>query len=216
MSKDIDLASDRREFRFGTLRRADLVDDPVAQFESWLKQAKGLGVKDTTAMVLATVDGNGMPHQRTVLLKGLDQRGFVFFTNLGSRKAEHIEGNNQVCLLFPWVSIDRQVVITGRATPLGKADNMRYFLSRPRESQLAAWASRQSHPITARRVLEEKFRELSQQFANRDLELPKFWGGYRVEPQSIEFWQGGEHRLHDRFLYTRGDDDAWVIERLSP
>lgn len=216
MSEKIDLATDRREFRFGTLRRSELAEDPVTQFEAWLKQAKEHDVKDITAMVLATVDARGMPFQRTVLLKGLDERGFVFFTNLGSRKAGHIEANNQVSLLFPWVSIDRQVIVTGRAEPLGKMENMKYFLSRPRESQLAAWASHQSHPITARRVLEEKFRELSSKFSEGDIETPKFWGGYRIKPESVEFWQGGAHRLHDRFLYTRGDNDEWSVERLSP
>lgn len=216
MTKEIDLASDRREFRFGTLRRAELNSDPIAQFENWLKEAKEHDIKDTTAMVLATVDSNGMPFQRTVLLKGIDQRGFVFFTNLASRKAEQLKDNNKVCLLFPWVSIDRQVIITGHAERLSKIENMRYFLSRPRESQLAAWASHQSHPITARRVLEEKFRELSKTFGEGEVELPTFWGGYRIEPTSIEFWQGGERRLHDRFLYTRGENNDWAIERLSP
>ncbi len=216
MSKPLDLSTERREFSLGHLSREDLQDDPIRQFEQWLQVAKDETLKDATAMTLATVDSNGMPFQRMVLLKGLDQRGFVFFTNLESRKAHQLAGNQQCSLHFAWLPLDRQVVINGVARPLSKAENLRYFISRPRESQLAALASHQSHPVTGRRVLEEKFHELKARFADGDIGLPKFWGGYRIEPSAIEFWQGGEYRLHDRFLYTRQGESHWEIERLSP
>lgn len=215
MSDTIDITGDRREYDHGNLRREDLDSDPIKQFEHWLRRAKELEVRDATAMTVATVDQSGMPFQRVVLLKGFDDRGFVFFTNLASRKAQQIKGSNKVSLHFAWLQLDRQIIINGLAKPLSKIENVRYFLSRPRESQLAAWASRQSHPITARRVLEEKFLEIKKSFSGGNIEVPDFWGGYRVEPSEIEFWQGGERRLHDRFLYTRNKTE-WDIGRLSP
>jgi pyridoxamine 5'-phosphate oxidase len=172
-------------------------------------------VADATAMVVATVDEHNRPYQRTVLLKGVDQRGFVFFTNLASLKAKHIKNNANVCLHFSWLTLGRQIMIVGEAKPLSKVENVRYFLSRPRESQLAALASHQSHPITSRRILEEKFLELKKNFQDREVPAPAFWGGFRVEPKLIEFWQGRERRLHDRFLYSR-ENDQWDISRLSP
>ena len=171
--------------------------------------------RDATAMTLATVDTRGMPFQRMVLLKGLDPRGSVFSTNLGSRKALQLSTNPRASLHFAWLSEDRQVIINGDCQALSRVENWRYFLTRPRESQLAAWASRQSHPITTRRVLEEKFLEVKDQFGKGEISLPSFWGGYRLEPESIEFWQGGEHRLHDRFLYQRCEE-GWDITRLAP
>ena len=215
MTGPIDISTERREYDHANLRRRDLNDDPIVQFEKWLNSARQQGVRDATAMSLATVDERGMPFQRMVLLKGLDQRGFVFFTNLESRKAQQLAKNALASLHFAWLSEDRQVIINGKASALSRTENWRYFLTRPRESQLAAWASRQSHPVSTRRVLEEKFLELKAKFAGGEIELPKFWGGYRVEPESIEFWQGGEYRLHDRFLYVR-ENDGWKIERLSP
>jgi pyridoxamine 5'-phosphate oxidase len=215
MSYDIDIATERREYGHANLRRQDLLNDPFAQFEQWLSSARQQGVRDATAMTLATVDERGMPFQRMVLLKGLDSRGFVFFTNLSSRKAQQLQHNPLASLHFAWLSEDRQVIINGKTTALSGPENLRYFLSRPRESQLAAWASRQSHPISTRRLLEEKYREIKAKFAAGDIALPAFWGGFRLVPESIEFWQGGEYRLHDRFLYTR-DTDGWWIERLSP
>ena len=215
MTTKIDVSTERREYDHANLRRENLNPDPIAQFEQWLGSAKQQGVRDATAMTLATVDDRGMPFQRMVLLKGLDARGFVFFTNLGSRKASQLQGNPLASLHFAWLSEDRQVIINGKTTPLSRSENWRYFLTRPRESQLAAWASQQSHPISSRRILEEKFRELKAKYADGDIDLPKFWGGYRLEPESIEFWQGGEFRLHDRFLYQR-EVDGWEINRLSP
>lgn len=215
-SPGIDFATERREYRLGALDREHLSPDPIAQFSNWLQQAREAGLNDTTAMTLATVDSHGQPAQRMVLLKGLDPRGFVFFTNLGSRKAAHIAGNARVSLHFAWLALDRQVIVRGSATRLSLSEDARYFLTRPRESQLAAWASHQSHPITARRLLTEKLLELRQRFADGEVPLPTFWGGYRVQPEAIEFWQGRENRLHDRFEYQRSADGTWLIERLSP
>ena len=211
------VSSLRREYVHGSLSRKQLLECPVAQFESWLQQANDDELQDATAMTVATVDERGRPFQRMVLLKGVDERGFVFFTNLGSRKAQQIQHNANVSLHFAWLPHDRQVIINGQAKALTSAENMAYFLSRPKASQLAAMASRQSHPISARRVLEEKFIELKNKFAKGEIEAPSFWGGFRIEPEQIEFWQGGENRLHDRFIYQRDDNQAeWQIERYAP
>lgn len=211
----IDFATERREYEHGALQREHLRENPIDQFSEWLLQAKDAGVSDATAMTLATVDDSGWPSQRMVLLKGLSEEGFVFFTNLGSRKAAQIAHNPVVSLHFAWLALDRQVIVRGRAQRLSLAEDARYFLSRPRESQLAAWASRQSHPITARRLLTEKFLEIKQRFADHEVPVPRFWGGFRVVPEAIEFWQGRENRLHDRFEYRQHQGD-WRIERLSP
>ena len=211
------VSSLRREYVHGSLSRKQLLECPVAQFESWLQQANDDELQDATAMTVATVDEKGRPFQRMVLLKGVDERGFVFFTNLGSRQAQQIQHNANVSLHFAWLPHDRQVIINGQAKALTSAENMAYFLSRPKASQLAAMASRQSHPISARRVLEEKFLELKNKFAKGDIEAPSFWGGFRIEPEQIEFWQGGENRLHDRFIYQReSSHDEWQIERYAP
>lgn len=215
VEEDLNLSAERREYCYSGLERSDLQDDPMEQFESWLQAAHKAQVTDATAMVLATVDEHNRPYQRTVLLKGFDHRGFVFFTNLASLKAKQLHHNTNVCLHFSWLTLGRQVMIVGEAKRLSNLENMRYFLSRPRESQLAALASHQSHPITSRRILEEKFLELKKNFQDREIPAPAFWGGFCVEPQQIEFWQGREHRLHDRFLYRR-DNDRWGISRLSP
>ncbi len=167
-------------------------------------------------MCIATVDETGQPYQRIVLLKQFDHRGFVFFTNLESRKAQHLAKNNKINLHFPWHMMERQVSINGTATQLSHIDVMRYFLTRPKESQIAAWVSKQSSTISARQALLTKFGEMKQKFADGEVPLPKFWGGYRVEPQTIEFWQGGEHRLHDRFIYQKNIDNQWIIDRLAP
>jgi len=206
----------RREYSKGGLRRKDLADDPIVQFNKWLEQAVEAKLTDPTAMTVATVDENGMPFQRIVLLKNLDENGFVFYTNLGSRKAQQIEHNNKVSLHFPWHNLERQVHITGVAEKLTAMENMKYFTSRPKESQLAAIASKQSSRISARGVLEGKFLELKQKFAKGEIPVPTFWGGYRIRPESIEFWQGGEHRLHDRFLFSKDGTGHWEAERLAP
>ncbi|WP_025739848.1 pyridoxamine 5'-phosphate oxidase [Salinivibrio socompensis] len=212
----MDLSDIRREYTKGGLRRDDLPNTPMDLFEHWLQQAIDTQVPDPTAMTIATVDEHGQPFQRIVLLKDFNQNGFVFYTNLGSRKALHLKENSQISLHFPWHFIERQVHITGEAVPLSKTDVFKYFTSRPKESQIAAWASKQSERLSARSALEGKFLELKKQFEKGEVPVPTFWGGYRVKPKSIEFWQGGAHRLHDRFLYQRQQDESWDIERLAP
>jgi pyridoxamine 5'-phosphate oxidase len=206
----------RREYTAGGLTREMLDADPLRQFEHWLEQAVKAGLEDPTAMVLATVDAQGAPWQRIVLLKGLSDGGFVFYTNHGSAKARDIAAHDQVSLLFPWNELDRQVIIGGRADKMSMAESASYFATRPRESQIAAWASRQSRPVSKRALLLQEFNAMKEKFAKGEIPLPDFWGGYRVRPQRIEFWQGGEHRLHDRFEYTRQVAGDWTIEQLQP
>lgn len=194
-----------------------LDDCPLQQFEQWLQQSVEAGLKDATAMVLATIDETGHPWQRIVLLKALSRGGFVFYTNYGSAKAQAIADNPRVSLHFPWNEIDRQVVVAGAVEKVSVAESASYFLSRPRESQIVAWASKQSRSVSARAMLEKQVRVLTDKFGNGEIPVPDFWGGYRVVPQRIEFWQGGAHRLHDRFLYSRDTDgDGWTIEQLQP
>lgn len=206
----------RREYLRGGLKREDLAEDPITQFEAWLKQAIDADIQDPTAMTVATVNAKGQPSQRIVLLKQVDQKGFVFFTNYESRKAKEIEANPLVSLHFPWHMLERQVKICGRAERVSTAESLKYFLSRPEESQLAAWASEQSRPVSSRQVLMQQFNAIKNKFSKGEIPLPDFWGGFRIVPSSIEFWQGGANRLHDRFEYQRQDDDSWVIERLAP
>jgi pyridoxamine 5'-phosphate oxidase len=211
----MDLADFRKEYSEVGLHRKDLHEQPVEQFAGWFAQAVECGLHEPNAMTLATVDAGGMPFQRTVLLKFFDAHGFVFFTNYASRKALQIEVNPQVCLLFPWITMERQVIIQGRAEMISTAESLRYFASRPRESQIGAWVSNQSETITSRKFLLQKLAEIREKFSHGEIPLPSFWGGYRVVPTAIEFWQGGPARLHDRFLY-RKQAEAWEIERLSP
>jgi pyridoxamine 5'-phosphate oxidase len=166
-------------------------------------------------MILATVGPHGQPSQRTVLLKYFDRTGFVFFTNYGSRKSMEISGNSKVNLLFVWLQLERQISISGTASRISSAESAKYFMSRPRDSQVAAWVSSQSHPLSSRQFLMQKFQEMKTKFGEGKVPLPSFWGGYRVVPDSIEFWQGRKNRLHDRFLYTP-DANSWKIERLAP
>ena len=211
----MDLAAFRKEYSGRGLRREELNPDPVAQFSQWFIQATELEVHEPNAMTLATVDQDGMPCQRTVLLKYYDKDGFVFFTNYGSRKAAQIAANPKVSLLFPWITLERQVIIQGHAEKISTAESLRYFASRPRESQIGAWVSNQSEVITSRKFLMQKLAEIRDKFQHGEIPLPSFWGGYRVVPEAIEFWQGDPARLHDRFLY-RKQDAGWAIERLSP
>ena len=206
----------RREYTAGGLTREMLDASPVRQFELWLEQAVHAGLEDPTAMVLATIDEQGLPWQRIVLLKGLSAGGFVFYTNHGSAKAQAIAQQPKVSLLFPWNELDRQVIIGGDAQKMSMAESASYFITRPRESQIAAWASRQSRPISARAILEQQAQVLREKFGKGEIPMPDFWGGYRVIPRRIEFWQGGEHRLHDRFEYSRQPDDSWGIRQLQP
>jgi len=212
-----DIAGIRRQYDAHELHQKDLNDSPVEQFKLWLGQAIDSELfKDPTAMCLATVDDQGLPSQRMVLLKDYDERGFVFYTNLESNKAQHLANNPQICLHFAWLELERQVIIRGRATKLSIAENTEYFLSRPHDSQLAAWASQQSKPVATRKMLEQAFGQMKAKFAKGKVPLPGFWGGYRVEPVTIEFWQGRENRLHDRFLYSKSEDQNWSVQRLQP
>jgi pyridoxamine 5'-phosphate oxidase len=211
----VNLADFRKEYSDRGLRRADLKADPIQQFEDWFKTATDVGVHEPNAMTLSTVGATNTPLQRTVLLKGYDSSGFVFFSNYQSRKAEDIDANPQVCLLFPWLTLERQVIIQGRAEKTTVEESTAYFHSRPPESQIGAWVSNQSEVISSREVLNAKLNEIRERFKDTEIPLPPFWGGYRVIPSTIEFWQGGPARLHDRFLYLR-TSDGWKIERLSP
>lgn len=209
------IKDNRREYDYGTLSRENLRSNPFEQFSLWMDQALEAEIVDPTAMSVATVDPEGKPWQRMVLLKGFDERGFVFYTNLGSRKASDITSNPQVSLQFPWLQLDRQVIVGGMAERLADNENSDYFKSRPISSQLAAWASEQSSPIASREMLEAQFKAVQQRFESGEIPLPEFWGGYRIVPREFEFWQGGENRLHDRFSFQR-DGDSWIISRLSP
>jgi pyridoxamine 5'-phosphate oxidase len=211
----LDISNFRRDYLRSGLQRKDLDSDPILQFNIWFEQARKTDIADPTAMILATVAADGQPSQRTVLLKYFDIEGFVFFTNYGSRKAMEIAGNSKVNLLFVWLELERQVCISGTASKISAADSAKYFMSRPRDSQVAAWVSSQSHPLSSRQFLMQKFHEMKTKFGEGKIPLPSFWGGYRVVPSSIEFWQGRKNRLHDRFLYTP-DGDGWKVERLAP
>jgi len=210
-----DISNLRRDYGRAQLHRADLDADPFVQFKRWLDEALAMELVDANAMSLATVGTAGEPSIRTVLLKGFSEDGFVFFTNLESTKSQQIGENPNVALLFYWREFERQVKIQGTATRLPLADVARYFFSRPNASKIAAWVSPQSRIIEARQALEMKFDELLRKFGDGDIPVPSFWGGFRVAPRSIEFWQGGTHRLHDRFRYQR-DGSGWRIDNLAP
>ena len=209
------LEDSRREYQYGRLRRESLKDSPFEQFNLWMEQAIHSDLSDPTAMCLATVNAEGKPWQRTVLLKGMDERGLMFYTNLGSRKAREMSGNPNVSLIFPWMRMDRHVIVGGQVERLTKTEVLSYFLKRPRGSQLAAWASQQSSRLSSRQALETQFIQMKEKFAAGEIPVPDFWGGYRVVPSEFEFWQGGENRLHDRFQYLRSEN-GWTILRLAP
>lgn len=212
----MDLSEFRKEYSSQGLHREDLNTDPVLQFEQWFKQANDLQVHEPNAMTLATISADGIPSQRTVLLKAFDEKGLVFFTNYGSRKAHHIAGNPGVCLLFPWITLERQVIVQGKAEKISAAESLKYFATRPRDSQIGAWVSNQSEIVSSRKLLIQKLEEIKTKFKGGEVPLPSFWGGYRVVPSTFEFWQGGSARIHDRFLYTRQQDGTWQIDRLAP
>jgi pyridoxamine 5'-phosphate oxidase len=210
-----DAAELRREYTTRGLRRADLLADPAEQFRAWFHEAQAADLLEPNAMSLATADAAGRVTARTVLLKAYDARGFVFFTNFTSVKAAQIAENPRVALLFPWLALERQVSITGSAEKISTTESLAYFMSRPFGNRVGAWVSQQSRVISTRKLLEEKFEQMKRKFADGKVPLPDFWGGYRVVPETVEFWQGAASRLHDRFLYTR-DGAAWRIERLEP
>jgi pyridoxamine 5'-phosphate oxidase len=212
----MDLSLMREEFMKAGLSREDLHTDPVKQFEGWFEDAGRAGMRMPNAMTLATVSSTGQPSMRIVLLKFFDEKGFVFYTNYESQKARDIAGNPRVALHFPWHDLERQVKITGVAERVSTADSVKYFITRPKGSQIGAWVSNQSSVISSRQMLLAKFEELKRKFENKEVPLPSFWGGYRIVPETFEFWQGGESRLHDRFLYSKDTDGGWKIERLAP
>ena len=234
----MNLSDFREDYQRGALDRATLDANPIAQFESWFRDATGEQSQtrwrkisialyklwsalcnhrpaDINAMTLATVDKNGKPSTRTVLLKTVDERGFIFFTNYDSRKGLELAENPNAALTFFWSDLERQVCVAGTVTKLPVAESENYFKSRPRGSQLAAWASNQSEAVPDRAALEAKWRELEKKFPN-EVPLPPNWGGFILKPERIEFWQGRPSRLHDRFSYARQVDGSWKIERLSP
>lgn len=211
----MDLSALREEYTKHGLQEAELHDSPTRQFEHWFEQALQAEADTPNAMFLATVAEDGQPSQRTVLLKYFDEQGFVFFTNYGSRKAREMVGNPKVSLLFFWNELERQAIISGQVEKVSTAESTRYFLSRPHGSQLGAWVSEQSSPISSRSMLLAKFEEMKQKFRKGEVPLPSFWGGYRVKPHRFEFWQGRPNRLHDRFQYEK-TADGWQVERLAP
>jgi pyridoxamine 5'-phosphate oxidase len=211
-----ELSELRREYAAGGLDEAHLEADPVTMFRRWMHDAVRAGVHEPNALVLATADAEGAPSSRIVLLKGLDARGFVFFTNYGSRKAADLAANPRCALLFPWHPLERQVRVEGTAAPLVAEENDAYFATRPRASQIGAWASPQSEVVPDRAALDERYREAAERFGEAAVPRPEQWGGYLVTPHTVEFWQGRVGRMHDRLRYRRGDGAAWAVERLAP
>jgi len=213
---DLDLASLRAEYARAGLTEADLEPDPVAMFRHWLDDAMAAGLHEPNAMVVATVSADGQPSSRMVLLKGLSEAGFVFFTNTHSRKGVELAANPRCALLFPWHPLERQVRVDGSATSLEAADVAAYFALRPRGSQLGAWASRQSRPVAGRDELQAAYDEVAARYPEPDpVPVPEEWGGYVVRPELVEFWQGRPGRMHDRLAYTRSGS-AWSTQRLAP
>jgi pyridoxamine 5'-phosphate oxidase len=211
-----DLTGLRNEYAAHGLRRADLHSDPLQQFGAWFAAALAADIRDVNAMSLATATPDGKPSVRIVLLKGFDERGFAFFTNYDSEKGRHLETNPFAALVFYWVQLERQVRISGAVEKTSREDSAAYFHSRPMGSRLGAWASKQSEVVDARQVLDSRLTEMSERFEDGEIPLPPHWGGYRVKPDKIEFWQGRPNRMHDRFRYSRRADGTWQIDRLAP
>jgi pyridoxamine 5'-phosphate oxidase len=211
----VDASSLRQDYTRAGLDRADVDPDPIVQFHEWFENAVDADLHEPNAMILATATTDGKPSARTVLLKGYDERGFVFYTNYEGRKAKEIEANPTCALLFHWGELERQIRIEGRVGRVPDAESDAYFAGRPRGSRLGAWASQQSRSVEGRSVLEARVRALEKEYEGREIPRPPFWGGYRVEPDTIEFWQGRENRLHDRLVYLR-NEGGWKIVRLQP
>ncbi len=207
----------RQSYERESLDETSVSTSPFEQFHLWFDEALSLNVSEPNAMIVATVDEQGCPNTRTVLLKKYDEQGFVFFTNYGSQKAQEIDNNPNVSLQFLWLDLERQVKIRGKATKISTKESMDYFFSRPKGSQLGAWVSEQSKVVSSRSVLMNQFAKLKAQFKEGDIEFPKFWGGYRVEPEYFEFWQGGKDRIHDRIIYHYdAAESRWETKRLAP
>jgi pyridoxamine 5'-phosphate oxidase len=217
MDDKLDIARLRKEYTLHGLHRKDLLPDPIQQFEVWFKESvSSAGDREPNAMTLATADRDGHPSARVVLLKGFDERGFVFFTNYESRKGQHLAQNPRAALNFHWPWLERQIQIEGNVSRVASEESQAYFDKRPLKSRLSAIISPQSSPVSSRTELEQRLEEISRQYADGNPPVPEFWGGYRVFPERMEFWQGRENRLHDRFLYTLTLDGSWRIERLGP
>ena len=214
-SAPLDVAALRREYASLGLSEQDAGSDPFELFRSWLQAALAVGIPEPNAMVLSTADRDGAPSSRTVLLKGVDDRGFVFFTNYRSRKGRELEANPSAALVFPWIAIGRQVTVRGTATTLTDQESDTYFATRPRGSQLAAWASQQSEALTSRDELDGAMADTTQHYGDGPVPRPPHWGGFRLAPAVIEFWQGRSDRLHDRLAFTRGEY-GWSVQRLWP
>ena len=210
----MELKDYRRQYTKGGLRDESMPDDPMALFEQWQQDASAAGLADPTGVVVATVQPDGSIRQRFVLLKGVSERSFVFFTNYNSDKAVALADNDRASMLFPWNELDRQVSVSGRVGKIAETESDAYFAARPRASQIAAWTSQQSQPIASRSVLEHQYQETLRRFDGSDVPRPPHWGGFRLVPERIEFWQGGEDRLHDRFVYQYAD--GWGRSRLQP
>jgi pyridoxamine 5'-phosphate oxidase len=211
-----ELSGLRHEYDTHGLRRADLHSDPIEQFRAWFAAAMAAELRDVNAMSLATASADGKPSVRIVLLKGIDHRGFCFFTNYDSEKGRHLEANPYASLGFYWIQLERQVRISGPVERTSREDSAAYFHSRPIGSRLGAWVSKQSEVIDARQVLDARMEAMRERFHNTEIPIPPHWGGYRLKPEQMEFWQGRPNRLHDRFRYTRRPDDTWQIDRLAP
>lgn len=210
------LADLRTEYSLAGLTEKDVARDPFRQFEKWFQEAEAAKIHEPNAAVLATASRDGRPSARTVLLKGLDGRGFVFYTNYNSRKGRELEANPRCAYLFPWFALERQVIVEGAVTRITREENEAYYHSRPRASQLAAWASAQSSIISGRDELESAMKAVEAKYSGVEAPLPPHWGGFRIAPDSVEFWQGRRSRLHDRLRYRREAAGTWVIERLAP
>lgn len=213
--RGVTLADLRRDYALAGLTEKDLAKDPFRQFEKWFQEAEAAKVHEPNAMTLATASREGRPSARTVLLKGLDGRGFLFFSNYESRKGRELDANPQATLVFPWLVLERQVLIEGAVTKVAREESETYFHSRPRASQLGAWVSQQSSVIPGRALLEDSMKALETKYAGQEVPLPPHWGGWRLIPETVEFWQGRRSRLHDRLRYRR-NKDGWTIERLAP
>jgi pyridoxamine 5'-phosphate oxidase len=210
------IADIRKEYKQHALNEADVAADPIQQFNEWWTAAINSKIDEVNAMTLATASSDGLPSARIVLLKGFDQNGFIFFTNYNSVKGKQLEQNPRACLVFFWKELERQIRITGSIEKVTEAESDQYFNSRPVTSRIGALASPQSQVIAGREELESLEKELSIKFAGKEIPRPSHWGGYRVKPLTVEFWQGGPSRLHDRIQYTRKENGGWTIERLAP